>query len=319
MITIENSSKNGFFRVDGIDYQKRGYVLKQDNKHQIDDQRSFSLCSIFDGEKIITSRVYTEITGVNSWDELLQLLSEAEALQSNDIYMQDQHSEIIDLYMCRMLGNSNPSGVTVINSVSIVVDSVVGAAVGDCIEITENGRLFQGVVKSVVGNTVTFNAPTDQEFTTEAIVSFGEWNMNGDGSGVTLTYKVQPPAGSKWDITRIIFGMLDDSPMDDGKFGGIASLPNGIVLRVFNGCEKNIFVVNDNGGLRERSFDVEYADKAPAGDYGFGCRRTFGGQDKNGVTIRLDGDTNCQLQMLVRDDLTQLLKLAVVVQGHRVI
>ena len=45
-------------------------------------------------------------------------------------------------------------------------------------------------------------------------------------------------------------------------------------------------------------------------------RITWGGQSKQGVVIRLDGDTNDSFVAVVRDNLTGLNKFRVKVQGH---
>jgi len=250
-----------------------------------------------------------------------EIINKMPTLEQNGgvpVNVQDQTSEIIDLYMCDDRGSTNPTSGIDLDDTEITVDDITGAGVGDCMNISENGRTFQAIILSIVDSTITFNAPSDQAFTTSADVCFGEWNMNVNGASASKIYRIAPPAGAEWDIVRIIIGMSDNVEMDDGKFGGISSLTNGVVLRVKNGYTKNVFVVSDNGGFRERSFDIIYADKAPAGTYGFGCRRTFGGQSKNGVTIRLNGDNGDELQLIIQDDLTDLLKLAIVCQGHTV-
>jgi len=236
-----------------------------------------------------------------------------------DVAIQDQTSEPIDLYLCSSYLTTAPTAPTLLEGRTITVASVAGVVAGDCIDILENGHAFQAVVQSIATLTVTFNCPTDRIFTTGATVMFGKWNMNVNGSVTHQIYKVRPPAGVQWDINRVIIGMADDTAMDDGKFGGIASLTNGLVFRTKDGTYKNLFVVSDNGGFRERSFDVLYADKAPAGTYGFGCRKSFNGQDKHGVALRLDGNTGDELQVIIQDDLTGLIKLAVVAQGHQVV
>lgn len=42
----------------------------------------------------------------------------------------------------------------------------------------------------------------------------------------------------------------------------------------------------------------------------------IGGQNKNGVVVRLNGDTQYKLEIINQDDLTGLSKLAHVFQGH---
>lgn len=235
------------------------------------------------------------------------------------VEIQDQYSETIDLYLCQKYLTTNPTSSILLESRSIDLDSVSGIIAGDCIDISENGKTFQALVQSVVGSTVNFNCPSDQAFTSSAVVKLGKWNMNVNGSITPVIYNISPPAGVQWDINRIIIGILDDTAMDDSKFGGISSLTNGLVFRIKDGYYKNLFVVNDNGGFRERSFDAQYLDKAPAGYYGFGCRKTFNGQDKSGVTLRIDGDDGDELQIIIQDDLTNLNKLTCVAQGHTVV
>jgi len=112
--------------------------------------------------------------------------------------------------------------------------------------------------------------------------------------------------------------MTATAAMDDSKFGSLDALTNGVVLRKKNGEVKNIFVVSDNGGIAERCYDTDYPTKVPAEIYAFRARRTFGGQDKNGVVVRLDGSESEELQIIIQDALSggTLTKFAVVAQGH---
>ena len=107
--------------------------------------------------------------------------------------------------------------------------------------------------------------------------------------------------------------------MDDGKFGGITGgLTNGIFFRVKNGTTKNIFNAKTNGDLAAHMFDLNYVDDTlgPSGQYGLRGRRTFGGQSKNGVVIRLNSETNDIFECVVQDDLTDLTNFQIIVQGH---
>ena len=241
-----------------------------------------------------------------------------------DVNVQDQTTEVIDLYMCKELATTTTDDAVSVGDNVIPVTSTVGAVAGDCINISYSGRTYQAVILSVsAGVSVTINAPMDFDAPSGVDVCYGEWDMATSSAGTVANpeiWKVGPPAGVKWDIVRVTFGINDATAMDDGKFGGAASLTNGIVLQVVDGYTKNIFVVNNNGGFRERSYDVTYVDATlgPSGEYGFGCRRTFGGQNKNGVVIRLDGDNGDKLQILVQDDLTDVTKFACVAQGHAV-
>ena len=235
------------------------------------------------------------------------------------VEIQDQYSEAIDLYFCQKFLTTSPSSWIALDAKSINLVSVVWITAWNCIDISENGRTFQALVQTVVSSTVTFNCPSDQAFTTNAVVKIGNWNMNVNGAVTPVIYTIQPPAWVKWDINRIIVGMLDDTAMDDSKFWGITALTNWVVFRIKDWYYKNLFVVSDNWWFRERSFDAQYLDKAPAGVYGFWVRKTFNGQDKSGVTLRLDWDTGDQLQIIIQDNLTWLTKFSCVAQWHTVV
>lgn len=235
-----------------------------------------------------------------------------------DVSIQDQSTEIVDLYMIDIDDAITPT-VTEPASIDdkvITVDATTGITAGDAINISENGRTFQAIVFTVTDTTITFNAPLDMDITADAVVEVGKWNMAVDGSTVNKIYRVTPPAGATWDIVRITIGMTATTAMDDSTFGPLTALTNGVVLRVVDSYTKNIFVVSDNGGFAERCYDADYPTKVPSGIYAFRARRTFGGQDKNGVVVRLSaGDS---LEFIVQDDLSDatFTKFACVVQGH---
>lgn len=239
-----------------------------------------------------------------------------------DVNIQDQTSELIDLYMLELSAAITPNLTqgSSIDDFSITVDSVAGILDTGVhgINISENGKTFQAIVTDVTGLVITFNTPLDIDITTDAIVEIALWNMAVDGSATSRIFYVAPPAGVKWDITRIIFGMTGTAAMDDTTFGPIGVLSKGVVLRIVNGRTKNIFISADNGGLAERMYDLSYPAKVPAGTYALRGRRTFAGQDKNGVVIRLDGDEGDRLEWIIQDDLLDptFTKFACVAQGH---
>jgi len=244
-----------------------------------------------------------------------------EDMKSVDVSIQDQTTEIIDLYMVNLDDAVTPT-ITApadIDDKVISVDATTGITAGDAINISENGRTFQAIVLSVTGTSITFNAPLDMAVTASAVVQVGKWDMAVDGSTEPKIYRVTPPAGATWDIVKLTIGMTASATMDDSTFGPLTALTNGVVLRVVDGQTKNIFVVSDNGGFAERcSYDAVYHTEVTSDVYAFRARRTFGGQDKNGVVVRLSaGDS---LEFIVQDNLADVTftKFACVVQGHAV-
>lgn len=235
-------------------------------------------------------------------------------LNNVGVYVQDQTSEILNLYLCDLKNTTTPVQGYELGVKVIVVTSATGAAVGDCINIIDNGRMFQSIIKNVTGTTITFASPTDMVITASAKVCFGEWDLaQANGSVTPVTYKIQPPAGVKWDITKVNFSITDASDMDDGLFGGITALTNGIIFRGVDGFTKQFALISNNAGFREYGFDVDYNEKAPSGQYGYSGSINI---RNHGVVIRLDGDTEDTLEVIVNDNLTGLLKFAIVAQGH---
>lgn len=240
-------------------------------------------------------------------------ISEGNALKTS---MQDQHTFIISAYLDFNINNTVIALDTAINDTSVNVGSGHGAINGNILCITEGVRCYQGTIISVSDSVLTLDTPLDFAFTTSALVHIGEHDLSVDGSDSTIIYNTYPPAGISWDITRIMVYIEDNVAMDSGKFGGIPALINGIVLRKKNGIYQNIYNLKTNGELSQRSYDVRYDDKAPAGVYALTSRTSFSGQDNHGVTIRLDGDDSDELQVLVQDDLSELSHLHIIAQGH---
>lgn len=246
---------------------------------------------------------------------------------SFDVFVQDQSTEIIDLYFSKEIQTITLSANQNIDDTVIRATMASSApTVGSVICLKEGTAFYQGEVVSfsLVGGLeydITLDTPLDYAFTTAGGCSERTCQMNVDGSSTTQEFSISPSgldSSVSWDVTRVLFQMTDATAMDDGKFGGVASLTNGIVLRKVDGVTKNIFNVKNNGEFALRMYDVQYVDSTlgPSGLYAMRARRTFSGQDKNGVVIRLNAATNDTLVLLIRDDLTGLSSFNAVVQGH---
>lgn len=235
---------------------------------------------------------------------------------SIDVYIQDQTTDIIDYYLRRDIRSLALSGTQTLSSYVVNLVSSVGVNVGNIIRVQEGGRLFQAKILSINANNITIDTPLDYPYTTAATIAESSINMNVDGSVTPVVFSLEPNSNSKWDITRIIISMTHTSAADDSKFGNLTTLTRGIVIRKKDGIYHTIFNAKNNGDIRLRAYDIAYSDKAGAGLYGTSFRRSFAGQEKNGVTIRLDGSKNESFQLIVQDNLTGLSSFRAVIQGH---
>ena len=102
------------------------------------------------------------------------------------------------------------------------------------------------------------------------------------------------------------------------SFGDIlGGITRGIVFRSQeNGTYRNIFNVKTNRDLVALAYDWSAFDAShpTQGINGFSWRLTFASQGKMGVAIRVSQAG--QLGMLVQDDITSLVNLKCVVEGH---
>lgn len=247
-----------------------------------------------------------------------------------DVSVQDQTTEIIDLHLTRLITAITLTVPFNIDATTASVDSAVLPVAGNMVCFKEDTAFYQAEILTVTatggtGYDLLLDSPSDYSFSVAGVCSLRSAALNVNGSVTPVIFYASPvglvdPVNSnkpqKWDIVRVMFQMTDNVSMDDAKFGGLTALANGIIFRKRNGTYKNIFNIKSNADFALHAYDISYSDKAPAGFFGFRSRRTFGGQEKNGVVLRLSAAENDQAQVIVRDDLRGLTKFEAVVQGH---
>jgi hypothetical protein len=245
--------------------------------------------------------------------------------KSWDVSAQDQTTPPIDTYFARSLdvftiaADTGVSGITVASLIyTFTATAGHPIVIGDEIILlcTETDKSLLCKVLDVVGDLITIDRPIDHNF--EAACTLGRTittNMAVDGSVTPVIFSARAGV-QKIDFTRFIIKMISPTSMDDGRFGGGAALDRGFVFRIVNSFQKTIFNFKTNGEIANFCFDVRYADKAPAGQYGFTSRISFGGQSKHGVVLRIG--QNDVIQWVVQDDLTANDTIQVVGQGHEV-
>jgi len=237
------------------------------------------------------------------------------------VNVQDQTTQPVDGLFAQSISNFSLAVDTVasgLTSLVYVFTAAPGHGIGVNDEIllldTIGNREYFAKVLNVSVDTITVDRPIDHIFPfTTTLGRRVTTQMAVDGSSTPQIFSIR--SGSiPSDITRFIITMLGDSSMDDGKFGNLSALDRGLVLRIVNGFQKTIFNFKTNGDIKQFCYDVSYADKAPAGQEGLVARITFAGQDKHGVTLRIQ-DTDV-IQWIVQDDLTDLVSLKIAGEGH---
>lgn len=142
-------------------------------------------------------------------------------------------------------------------------------------------------------------------------------NQNVDGSVTPVRFKLSPPVGQTWQISRMVFLIRDDGVFDSGGWGNqspASPLPNGMTIGLFiGGVEYNQTpipwtTVADLAGV---AYDLSY-NAFGQGDNFITVRLTF---QKAGQNIRLNGDDGDFIWIDVNDDLTYLTEQRAMFQG----
>lgn len=249
-----------------------------------------------------------------------------------EVAIQDQYSEIIDLKLSKKIADINITMNTNIDDKFVNISSGVVPIVYNSVCFKENESFYQGNIISVISlggsnYQIELDKPLDYAFTTLGGCSIRTDNWAVDGSIIPQIFSVSPSSlnNVSWDVTRVIFGCIgdgvgasNDAP-DMSSFFTTSIIDNGIVFRVVDGFTKNIFSAYDNFHLGLEAYDVIFYPKNRLGLYAVTTRRSFNGDDKNGVTIRLNSETNDSFELIIQDDLTDMEECHAIAQGHKVI
>ena len=242
-----------------------------------------------------------------------------------DVTLQDPTSPLIDSYFLQSTGTFSLAADMVASTVDILEYDMLATA-GHGIIVTDEILLidvlddisFYAVVVGVAGDVITLDRPIDHSY--EAATTLGRTvisNMAVNGSITPQIFTVRGGALEAHDITRMFLTMLSASSMDDGKFGSLLALTNGLVLRVVDGYQQVIFNFKTNQDIKQFAYDLSYSTKSAAGQHGLVARMSFAGQDKHGAVIRLNNVD--ALQWIVQDDLTGLISIKGSAQGSHVV
>ena len=267
---------------------------------------------------------------------LFRLPSFVKSKNKVDVFIQDQTTPPVEHFMFEILNNvtiaSNASlgdnqltmesGHGFIDPVPPAEDFIVIYYIDESQPTAAlKYRFFQSRVVNVTDDVIDLgiHLPFDLDIT--KVDSAHRVNVNMAVSGTFASPKkfhTTPVNGVEWDLTRVVPDMILSSLADDGLFGNITALINGMFFG-FEGdnfTEYNVNVI-DNGGFRSTAFDVLYTTRSGGqGSFGMSVRKTFAGQDKYGVTIRLDGTTHDMFVAYIQDNLTGLARFRMKVMGH---
>lgn len=240
-----------------------------------------------------------------------------------DVNVQDPITPPLILPMAQELASTTLALDAVVDAHSVTVTSPTGIVAGMHFRIINSAadRFYSGTVLSIAGSVVQLDTPIDFLYLAGSEVTISNINMavNGSVTPVVFTLRTGAPSiPSDVDITRLLMVCECNSAVDLNKFGDLTALTRGLVFRETNDAIRNILNVKTNRDLVGIGYDwTPYTATNPAqGIDGFGWRLTFGGQSKIGTVLRITPTGN--LQMIIQDDLTGLVSLIVILEGHSV-
>jgi hypothetical protein len=242
-----------------------------------------------------------------------------------DVNVQDQTTSPILLPLAQQLGLAHLTADAIPNSFEVTVDDVTDATVGDHFRIinSDADRYYHGTILAIDTLTLTLDTQIDFAYISGSEVTYSNINMAVNGSVTPVHFHLRtgsPSIPSSADITRIIMVCECTAAVDLSTFGDIAGgLTRGLVFRKQeDGVTNNILNVKSSYDMVSLAYDfiVAAATNPVQGQNGFSWRLTFGGQEKIGVVLRVS--QYGQLGMVVQDNLSSLLNLRCVVEGHAV-
>lgn len=234
-----------------------------------------------------------------------------------EVSIQDYTGEIQSYFLTYNTQTTTLTSDTMINSKYINVLNNTNCNINNAVNVYNGRSFYQGLITAINTTSITLTPPIDKSFMeADSIVECGITNMAYDGSVTPRIYNINLPYNASWDITSSVIGILDNTPMDSSTFGGIPALTNGFVIRQVDGTSKNLLLTYNNNGFNLRGYNVEYIDRAPSGTYGLNA--IINVKDTYGAVFRIEGTKNQTMQVLIQDDLSDLTRLVMTINGHLV-
>jgi len=238
-----------------------------------------------------------------------------------NIHDADVHRFIVS----KKFGQSTATSTTLAADVSsgatqITLTSATGFAVGNHLRIT--GQCTENICSQITvlaGNVATLDRPLDNSYLSGDSVTKMIPNMGVLGTLASPeSFKVIPPADEVWHLAEMLIEMTHGTAGDNGLFGDLTALTNGVVLRKYDGTTSSYLTFTlwkTNSDIVLDMYNIIYAARSGGGgSYGTNAKASF---KNTGAIVYLNGIAGDYLEILVQDDLTGLDSFRIKVQGHK--
>lgn len=233
-----------------------------------------------------------------------------------DVWIQDPTTPPFHYYLM----NEQKTDITLTEIVPVDVNIINvsaghGFTTSSYMVIYENNKYLQAKVTAVNTNAITIKTLTANTFSLDAIVIRGSIEMNIDASVTPVTFKWFPrSANIPLHIQYGIIKMINQTEPDDSKFGDIAAIINGLIVRRENGIITNYGTYSNNSDFAEFGADVKYSDKAGGGAFSttiiFEMKKIFG------TVIEMNPSLPDMFYSIAKDNFSGLLRFRFSILGH---
>jgi len=205
-------------------------------------------------------------------------------------------------------------------STQITLTSAVGFAQGDFLHIQDGGyEIVHPRINVLVGNVATLDRPLDNDYVIGDSIQKAILNMAVAGSlAAPISFKLIPNTGEIWHILTITIDMIHGTAGDNGLFGNLNPLTNGVALRFYNGTTGKFTTITNwhtNGGISLDMGGITYVFRSSGGGtYGTNAMGNF--KDQMGSIVYINGLAGDYIEFLIQDNLTGLTSFRAKAQGH---
>jgi hypothetical protein len=164
-------------------------------------------------------------------------------------------------------------------------------------------------------STVLSTSGEQKQIFFERLTDGSSENMAVDGSVTPVIFHIQPPEGEVWRIDGWIIYVEDGGSFDAQKWGNNITITNGFMPRLKRGNNEAVDLLSF--GLKSSGDLASISDEFKHLDFGSGNQFVIAKWDfiKTGQYLRLTSDD--RLEIVVRDDLTNLVSQFSHIQGYK--
>jgi len=148
----------------------------------------------------------------------------------------------------------------------------------------------------------------------------GTKNAAVDHSGAAESYQITPGAGVIMRVQRLVFYIRDGATWDYDKYGTAVVLTNGIEIRVYDAGTpatvldiSHAIPIKSTGHLAGFCGNISAITTSAGTDHMVSCVLDF---TACGQVLRLDGDADEQLEVVLHDDFSGLVEHYFVAYGY---